>query len=61
MALYRAHLENCPIILGSATPSIDSYALVEPGKMTRLELDQRAGVAVMPKMHGIDLKVAQIQ
>ncbi len=32
VALYRAHLENCPIILGSATPSIDSYALVEQGK-----------------------------
>ena len=61
VALYRAHLENCPIILGSATPSIDSYALVEQGKMTRLELDQRAGVAVMPKMHVIDLKVAQKQ
>lgn len=61
VALYRSHLENCPIILGSATPSIDSYALVEQGKMTRLELDQRAGVAVMPKMHVIDLKVAQKQ
>ena len=61
VALYRAHLENCPIILGSATPSIDSYALVEQGKMTRLELDQRAGVAVMPKMHVIDLRVAQKQ
>ena len=61
VALYRAHLENCPIILGSAKPSIDSYALVEQGKMTRLELDQRAGVAVMPKMHVIDLKVAQKQ
>ena len=61
VALYRAHLENCPIILGSATPSIDSYALVEQGKMTRLELNQRAGVAVMPKMHVIDLKVAQKQ
>lgn len=61
VALYRAHLENCPIILGSATPSIDSYALVEQGKMTCLELNQRAGVAVMPKMHVIDLKVAQKQ
>lgn len=61
VALYRAHLENCPIILGSATPSIDSYALVEQGKMTRLELNQRAGTAVMPKMHVIDLKVAQKQ
>ncbi|MDD2945919.1 MAG: primosomal protein N' [Acinetobacter sp.] len=61
VAMYRAHLENCPIILGSATPSIDSYALVEMGKMTRLELNQRAGAAVMPKIHLIDLKIAQKQ
>jgi len=61
VALYRAHLEHCPVILGSATPSIDSYALTEQGKMTRLELNQRAGPALMPKIHIIDLKVAQKQ
>lgn len=61
VAMYRAHLESCPIILGSATPSIESYALADSGKMTRLELNQRAGVAVMPKIHLIDLKVAQKQ
>ncbi|WP_168416980.1 primosomal protein N' [Acinetobacter indicus] len=61
VALYRAHLEHCPVILGSATPSIDSYALTEQGKMIRLELNQRAGPALMPKIHIIDLKVAQKQ
>lgn len=59
VAMYRAHLENCPIILGSATPSIESYALADSKKLTRLELNQRAGVAVMPKIHLIDLKIAQ--
>lgn len=61
VAMYRAHLENCPIILGSATPSIESYALADSGKMTRLELNQRAGIALMPKIHLIDLKIAQKQ
>ena len=61
VALYRAHLENCPIILGSATPSLDSYHLVEQNKLTRLELNQRAGNAVLPKMQLIDLKVAKKQ
>ena len=61
VALYRAHLENCPIILGSATPSIDSYHLVEQNKLELLELNQRAGVALMPKVHLIDLKVAKKQ
>ena len=61
IALYRAHLEQCPVILGSATPSIDSYALVQNGKMTSLELNQRAGLALMPKIHVLDLKIAQKQ
>ena len=61
VALYRAHLENCPIILGSATPSIDSFYLAKQGKLTHLKLTQRAGHAVMPKMHLIDLKIAKKQ
>jgi primosomal protein N' (replication factor Y) len=47
------------VIFGSATPSIDSYHLVESGKLHLLELNQRAGTAVLPKMHVIDLKVAK--
>ncbi len=50
---------NVQLLLGSATPSIDSYALVEHGKMQVLELNQRAGTALMPKIHILDLKVAQ--
>lgn len=61
VALYRAHLEHCPVILGSATPSLDSYHLIEQHKLTRLELNQRAGNAVLPKMQLIDLKVAKKQ
>ncbi|KAB0625092.1 primosomal protein N' [Acinetobacter gandensis] len=61
VALFRGHLEQCPVILGSATPSIECYALAKQGKMTILELNQRAGTAVMPKMHILDLKVAQKQ
>ncbi len=61
VALYRAYLQNCPIILGSATPSIDSYALVEQAKLTHLELNQRAGNAHLPKIHLLDLKTPQKQ
>lgn len=61
VALYRAHVQRCPIILGSATPSIESYALVQQGKLTHLQLNQRAGHAVLPKMHVLDLKIAQKQ
>ena len=61
VALYRGHLQQCPVLLGSATPSIDSYALVQQGKMQVLELNQRAGTALMPKIHILDLKVAPKQ
>ena len=61
VALYRGHLQQCPVILGSATPSIDSYHLVESGKLHLLELSQRAGVASLPRMYVIDLKVAKKQ
>lgn len=58
VALYRAHLEKCPIILGSATPSVDSFALVQQKKIQHLTLNTRTGSAVLPQMHLIDLKVS---
>lgn len=61
VALYRAALSQCPIILGSATPSIDSLALVQNKKMTQLQLNQRAGNAHLPSMHVIDLTTARKQ
>lgn len=53
--IYKAVL----FFLGSATPSIDSYHLVETGKLTALQLNQRAGHALLPKMHLIDLKIVK--
>lgn len=61
VALYRGYLEQCPVVLGSATPSIESYALVQHKKMQCLELNQRAGSALMPKIHILDLKIAKKQ
>lgn len=61
VALYRGFQQKCPVILGSATPSVDSYHLVETEKLTLLELNQRAGLATLPKIHLIDLKVAKKQ
>lgn len=61
VALYRGHLQGCPVLLGSATPSIDSYHLVETGKLTALQLNQRAGHALLPKMHLIGLKIVKKQ
>ena len=56
VALYRGHLQGCPVLLGSATPSVDSYHLVEQGKLQRLSLNERAGQAHLPTLKLIDLK-----
>lgn len=56
MAVIRAHREKIPIILGSATPSFESLNNVENKRYTSLHLTQRAGLAVQPKFHLIDLK-----
>lgn len=55
IALYRAYLQQCPIILGSATPSLESYYLVQQQKLSALQLNQRAGNATLPQFHTINL------
>ncbi len=56
LALVRAKHENCPIILGSATPSLASYYRSEHGGLKRLELDQRAHAGDLPRVQIVDLK-----
>lgn len=41
-ALMRAYLQNIPIILGTATPALESLANADKGKYTRLILNQKA-------------------
>lgn len=59
VALYRAHITQCPILLGSATPSIDSLALVEQKKIQHLFLNTRTGQSVLPHVHVLDLKISK--
>jgi primosomal protein N' (replication factor Y) len=50
LAIKRAHALNIPIILGSATPSIESYKNAIAKKYYLLELTQRAGNAIIPDL-----------
>ncbi|MDD1782099.1 primosomal protein N' [Enterovibrio sp. ZSDZ35] len=52
LAVMRAHEENIPVILGSATPSLESLHNATTGKYHHLTLSKRAGNAVKAK-HGI--------
>ncbi len=55
MALLRAHMASAVCILGSATPSVESYFLSEQKRLTRLELKERAQKQLMPEVEVVDL------
>jgi primosomal protein N' (replication factor Y) (superfamily II helicase) len=52
--MMRAYLEKCPIVLGSATPSLESLYNVQQQKYTGLALPHRAGGAAAPALHLIN-------
>ncbi|MEM8595043.1 MAG: primosomal protein N' [Pseudomonadota bacterium] len=56
MAVLRASLEHAAAILASATPSLETWANAEAGKYTRIDLPERFGAAVMPKLALVDLR-----
>ena len=56
MAVVRARLENCPIVLASATPSLETYVNARSGKYEWLRLAHRYGAAEMPAVRLIDLR-----
>ena len=55
-AIERSKTHNCPVILGSATPSIESYARAKKGYYKYLELDKRVNERPLPKVEIIDMK-----
>lgn len=56
MAVVRAHNENIPVVLSSATPSLETVFNVQQGKYDHVTLRQRFGKAVMPHIGLIDLR-----
>ena len=56
MALYRAKLEKVPVVLASATPSLETLKNTEEGKYQLLKLNKRATGASLPTFHAVDLR-----
>ncbi|WP_329604916.1 primosomal protein N' [Spartinivicinus ruber] len=56
VAVYRANQLQIPIVLGSATPSLESLFNVSAGRYQKLELPDRAGDAEPPSINMLDLK-----
>lgn len=57
VAVMRARMEGCPVILGSATPSVESYRNARLGKYRLLELPRRADGQIMPLIRIVDLRL----
>ncbi|MDO4697173.1 MAG: primosomal protein N' [Pasteurellaceae bacterium] len=60
LAILRAKNRQIPIILGSATPSLESLHNVQLGKFQQLDLPNRAGNAQFSRQQIIDLKTQRI-
>jgi primosomal protein N' (replication factor Y) len=56
LALKLGQLVGCPVVLGSATPSLESIANVDRGRFTLLELPRRIGARTLPKVEIVDLR-----
>ena len=58
-ALVRARLSNAVAVLGTATPSLESFANVERGKLRRLVLPDRIDGRPLPVVEIVDLNAAK--
>ncbi len=62
LAVWRAREAGVPVLLGSATPSLETMANVEAGRYRRLVLDKRAhGAASLPRVGLIDTRRLRLQ
>lgn len=57
MAVVRGRFESCPVILASATPSLESRVNAEQGRYTHLRLPERFGGRALPDLAAIDMRV----
>lgn len=57
MAIVRAQIEKIPILLASATPSLETYANVHSGKFDCVRLTKRFANATLPEIKLIDMRL----
>lgn len=61
LAIWRAHDVKIPILLSSATPSLETWVAAKAGRYEYIRLDQRAQGASLPKVHLINTRDPQNQ
>ena len=58
-AVYRAKLSGCPVVLGTATPSLETWHNFRAGRYRRIALPQRASPgAKLPAVRTVDLRTS---
>ncbi len=57
VAVVRARMEPCAIVLGSATPGLESWRNAELGKYTLVSMPERADGAKLPVVRVIDMRL----
>ena len=61
LAIWRAHDQRVPILLSSATPSLETWLAARSGRYEYIRLDQRAQGASLPRVHLINTRDPQNQ
>jgi primosomal protein N' (replication factor Y) len=61
VAIWRAHQLSIPIVLGSATPSLETFHHASSGRYRMLELPERAVAEAMPVVRIIDTRREKLQ
>ena len=61
VAVWRAHQLNIPIVLGSATPSLETFHHASTGRYRLLELPERAVAEAMPVVRIVDTRREKLQ
>ena len=57
LAVYRGHLERVPVILGSATPGLETWQRAEQGRYQKATLALRVGGGQLPRVRIFDMGV----
>ena len=61
VAIFRAKQRDIPIVLGSATPSLETYHHATSGRHRKLDLPLRAVAAAMPTVRTVDTRKQKLQ
>lgn len=61
LAIWRARQRGVPIVLGSATPSLESWHAADSGRYRRVELSSRAVAATLPRVRPVDIRREKLQ